>query len=129
MVKLPSVILLWPTPWIGKTRTRPEILYGPIKYKAGPFTLKTYFPAGSFWKPLKIKSINKSDVIEQYRSTPYSILVKRNSVNPIKSTSVNFNSTFTGLSAPCLIRMLGMCNGSIFIKLMPLCPTLSSKMN
>lgn len=52
------------------------------------------------------------------------ILAKRWSVNPIKSTSLNFNSMLTGLSAPCLISIFGMCNGSMGSKLMPLCPSL-----
>lgn len=116
-------MLLWPTPWIGSTSTRPEILYGPTRYKTGPLTFNTYFPAGSFVKPLKEEKrvLNNNSCLEI--AVTHSILVKRCDVNPVKSTSVNFNSTFTGLSAPCLIKMLGICNGSIGIKLMPLWPS------
>lgn len=49
---LRNVMLLLPSPCIGSTRTRPEILYGPTKYNAGPFTFRLYFPAGLAWKPL-----------------------------------------------------------------------------
>lgn len=54
----------------------------------------------------------------------YLNLWKRLVDNPIKSTSVNFNSTLTGLSAPCLIEIFGICKGSIGIKLMPLWPAI-----
>lgn len=54
----------------------------------------------------------------------YLILVNLNSDNPFRSTSVNFNSILTGLSAPCLIDILGMWSGSIGIKLIPLWPSI-----
>lgn len=50
-------------------------------------------------------------------------LVKWAFDSPIKSTSLNFNSIFTGDSAPCLIPMLGIWRGSIGIKFIPLCPS------
>lgn len=129
---LPKVILLLPSPWIGNTRTRPEILYGPTKYKAGPFTLIEYFPTGSFWKPLKM-----ANTMLNYENCCLSEPLKESKVwmqtnvslvnsafdSPIKSTSLNFNSIFTGDSAPCLIPMLGMWRGSIGIKFIPLCPS------
>lgn len=95
----------------------------------GPFRLSTYFPAGFDWKPLKMFA--KNTFVENERSNRiglllYLILVKWNSDNPIKLTSLNFNSILTGLSAPCLIDILGMWSGSIGIKLMPLCPSLTS---
>lgn len=53
----------------------------------------------------------------------YLILVNLKSDNPVKSTLVNFSSMLTGLSAPCLIDILGMWSGSMGIKLIPLCPS------
>lgn len=121
-----KVVLLIPSPWIGSTRTRPEILYGPIKYRIGPFRLSTYFPSGFAWKPLKIWKFNfilllSYDCNDSLRF--YLILVNLKLDNPVKSTSVNFNSILTGLSAPCLIDILGTWSGSMGIRLIPWCPT------
>lgn len=134
--KLPNVMLLLPTPWIGRTRTRPLILYGPTKNSRGPLTFNKYLPARPFWKPLKkpkrtimLKAKNvithcailhRKQIMIKLKT--YEIFSKWQFDNPTKSTSLNANSIFTGLSSPCLIEILGMCNGSTGIKLMPLWP-------
>lgn len=47
-----NVMLLFPSPWIGNTNTRPDILYGPTREITDPFNLISYSPSPSFWKPL-----------------------------------------------------------------------------
>lgn len=123
-------MLLRPTPWIGKTRTRPLILYGPTKLSGAPLQANKYFPSGFTWKPLFwIIDVYVTAMFQfsiwnkQSRNVSYSTLKNWCCDNPIKSESVNFNSILTGLLAPCLILMLGICSGSIGIKLMPLCPS------
>lgn len=92
-------------------------------------------PFGLLWKPLSneiwdgLKKINIY-LIYLYQTGQTSIrfnltdliLVIRQLDNPIKSTSLNFNSIFTGLMAPCLIPIFGMWSGSIGIILIPGCP-------
>lgn len=55
IVYLHTVVLLIPSPWMGKIKMRPLIRYGPISSTRGPFNRISYFPSIFSLKPLYFK--------------------------------------------------------------------------
>lgn len=54
-------MLLSPTPWIGKMRMFPLILYFPTSLSVGPFSRISYLPSIFSWNPLQRRAVATMD--------------------------------------------------------------------